>query len=76
MEQAARFQKLQDKHSITQRLFFRKITKGFEEQETVLATNQVRIQSLEVQLEAARPKKRKKVRPSPNSKFVSIKHIK
>ena len=54
---------------------FRKIIKGFEEQESVLADNGHRIQSLEVQLEKARPRKRMKVRTSPNSKFADIAKI-
>ena len=57
---------------MTQRLVFRKIVKGFEEQESVLADHKLRIQSLEVQLEKARPKKRRKVRTSLNSKFADI----
>ena len=44
---------------------FRKIIKGFEEQESVLADHGHRIQSLEVQLEKARP----------NSKFTDIAKI-
>ena len=58
-----------------QRLLFRKIVKGFEEQESILASHELRIQSLEVQLEKARPKKRMKVRTSPNSKFADIRAI-
>jgi 4-hydroxybenzoate polyprenyltransferase len=73
--QVARFQMLEDSHPSTQRLLFRKIIKGFEEQESVLADNGHRIQSLEVQLEKARPRKRMKVRTSPNSKFVDIAKI-
>ena len=60
---------------MTQRLLFRKIVKGFEEQESILASHELRIQSLEVQLEKARPKKRMKVRTSPNSKFADIRAI-
>ena len=54
---------------------FRKILKGFEEQESVLTDHQLRIQSLETRLEAARPKKRRKVKTSPNSKFANIEDI-
>ena len=49
--------------------------KGFEEQESVLADHQLKIQSLEARLEIAKPKKRKKVKTSPNSKFVDIKAV-
>src|SRR5450432_1094457 len=73
--QVARFQMLEDSDPLTQRLLFRKIIKGFEEQESVLADHSYRIQSLEVQLEKARPRKRMKVRTSPNSKFVDIAKI-
>ena len=54
---------------------FKKILKGFEEQESVLADHQLRIQSLETRLEAARPKKQRKVKTSPNSKFANIEDI-
>ena len=51
---------------------FRKIIKGFEGQESILADQGYKIQSLEVQLEKARPRKRIKVKTSPNSKFMDI----
>jgi hypothetical protein len=54
---------------------FRKIIKGFEEQESVLADHGHRIQTLEVQLKKARPRKRMKVKTSPNSKFTDIAKI-
>ena len=54
---------------------FRKIIKGFEEQESTLADQSYKIQSLEVQLEKARPRKRMKVKTSPNSKFATITDI-
>jgi hypothetical protein len=73
--QAAEFRKLQDQGNQAQRLLFRKIVKGFEEQESVLASQELKIQSLEAQLEKARPKKRRKVRTSPNSKFADIEAI-
>jgi formate dehydrogenase maturation protein FdhE len=73
--QVARFQMLAESNPSTQRLLFRKIIKGFEEQESVLADNGHKIQSLEVQLEKARPRKRMKVRTSPNSKFADIAKI-
>jgi hypothetical protein len=54
---------------------FQKIVKRFEEQESVLANNSHRIQSLEVQLKKARPRKQIKVKTSPNSKFADIAKI-
>ena len=73
--QVARFQTLDTSDFTTQRLLFRKIVKRFEEQESILAANSYKIQSLEVQLEKARPRKRMKVKTSPNSKFASISDI-
>lgn len=59
----------------TKRLLFRKITKGFDEKDSLLAKAQLQIQALEAQLEAARPKRRRKVETSPNSRFADIKAI-
>jgi hypothetical protein len=73
--QAAEFQKLNEQGFFTQRLLFRKILKGFEEQESVLADKELQIKSLETQLEAARPRKRRKVKTCPNSKFADISAI-
>ena len=73
--QIAQFQGLQEQDNFTKRLLFRKIIKGFEEQESILANHELRIKSLEAQLEKARPKKRRRVRISPNSKFVNIQAI-
>jgi hypothetical protein len=73
--QVTRYQSLGISDPSTKRLLFRKIIKGFKEQESVLADHSYRIQSLEVQLEKARPRKRMKVRTSPNSKFADISNI-
>ena len=59
-----------------QRLLFKKIQKGFKEQESVLASYKLRIQSLEVQLKKAKPRKQRKVKTSLNSKCADIKSIK
>ena len=74
--QVGRFLLLKDiSHPSTQRHLLRKIIKGFEVQESVIADHGYRIQSLEAQLEKARPRKRMKVRTSPNSKFADITKI-
>jgi 4-hydroxybenzoate polyprenyltransferase len=73
--QVARYQSLGKSDPSTERILFRKIIKGFEKQESVLADHSYKIQSLEVQLEKARPRKRMKVRTSPNSKFADIEQI-
>jgi 4-hydroxybenzoate polyprenyltransferase len=59
----------------TQRLLFQKVRKAFDEKDAQLATAQKKIESLEAQVEAARPRKRKKVETSPNSKFANIEAI-
>ena len=64
-----------DAEPSTNKLLFRKITKAFDEKDSLLATAERRVDQLERQLEAVRPKKRKKVRTSPNSKFVNIEAI-
>jgi hypothetical protein len=51
--QIARFQIPEHSNPSTQKVLFRKIVKGFEEQEGVLADNSYRIQSLTAQLEKA-----------------------
>ena len=73
--QVAKFQMLRRSNPFTQKLLFRKIIKGFKEQKSVLAYNNHRIWSLEVQLEKARLRKRIKVKTSPNSKFIDITKI-
>lgn len=74
-EQVKTFIKLDEQHQTTQRQLFRKISKGYEEKEALLASAELKIQALEVMLEAARPKKRRKVKTSPNSKFANIEEI-
>ncbi|KAJ6437529.1 tyrosinase [Purpureocillium lavendulum] len=59
----------------TKRLLFRKITKGFDEKDGLLAKAQLQIQALETQLPAVKPKKRKRVETSPNSRFADIEAV-
>jgi 4-hydroxybenzoate polyprenyltransferase len=60
---------------LTARLLFRKIGKGIDSKNISLAAAEGRIRSLELQIEDLRPKKRKKVKEDPNSRFVRIKQI-
>ena len=62
-------------HLTTQRLLFRKIQKAFNEKNVQLATAQRQIQALEARIETIKPRKRKKVDLSPNSKFANIEDI-
>jgi 4-hydroxybenzoate polyprenyltransferase len=64
-----------DQPSSTQRLLFRKVQKGFQEKDYQLATLQRRVEALEQQVESIRPRKKKKVQISPNSKFADIEAI-
>lgn len=73
-DQLQLFNRLKTPHP-TQRLLFRKLTKGFEDKDYHLAHALQKIESLEAQLVAQRPQKRKKVEMSPNSKFVGIEAI-
>jgi len=73
--QVQAYHKLGETDNSTCRQLFKKITKGFDEKESLLADAQLKIQALETKLEASRPKKRRKVRTSPNSKFANIEAI-
>ena len=60
---------------LTQRLLFRKIIKGIDKKDYELGKVNIRIRELEERLEQLRLKKRRKVRTSPNSKFVITRAI-
>ncbi|KAF6825092.1 transposase [Colletotrichum plurivorum] len=74
-DQVAVYSSLQDVDKPTSRLLFKKITKAFDEKVSQLATAAIRIEGLEARLEAAKPRKRRKVKMSPNSKFADIEAI-
>jgi 4-hydroxybenzoate polyprenyltransferase len=59
----------------TQRLLFRKITKGFDKKDFELGKANMRIKELEARLEQLKPRKRRKVQTSPNSKFTTTRAI-
>lgn len=59
----------------TRRLLFRKIAKGINEKDYELGKAKMKIRELEERLEQLKPKKRRKVQTSPNSKFVTIRAI-
>ncbi len=56
----------------THSLLKRKLSKALDEKNMLLTKTQAKIRSLEVQLEAIRPKKKKAVKLSPNSRFATI----
>jgi hypothetical protein len=60
----------------TTRVLFRKISKGIEQKEWVIAEQERKIKQLEQRVVQLQPRKRRKVVASPNSKFVDIQQIK
>lgn len=59
----------------TARVLFRKISKAWDKRDFVIAQHEQRIKQLEARVADLKPKKRRKVIPSPNSKFVDIQAI-
>ena len=57
------------------RLIFRKIGKGLDGKNLLIAKYEARIKALEEQVEELRPKKRRKVREDPNERFVTIEQV-
>ena len=57
-------------------MLFRKVIKGINKKEYELGKANIKIKELEERLEYLRPKKKRKVRTSLNSKFAMIRAIK
>ena len=57
------------------RLVSKKVEKAFDDKDFKLAHLQQEVEALKVQLEAARPSRRKRVVPDPNKKFASIEQV-
>jgi hypothetical protein len=60
----------------TARVLFRKVSKAWDQRDFVIAQHEQRIKQLEARVTDLEPRKRRKVRTSPNSKFVGIEAIK
>ncbi|MDB5910656.1 MAG: transposase [Massilia sp.] len=60
---------------VTRRQLFYKVQKAIDEKDVQLATTLEKVRSLEAQVEAAKRRKRRMVRTSPNSKFANIEAI-
>src|SRR5664279_4271767 len=58
------------------RVLFRKVSKAVDQRDFIIAQYKRRIQQLEARVQQLEPRKRRKVRTSPNSKFTGIKAIK
>jgi hypothetical protein len=67
---------LRDTDAATYRVLFRKVAKSLDNKDYVIAEQELRIKQLEARLEQLGPRKRRKVRTSPNSKFTEIDTIK
>jgi hypothetical protein len=60
----------------TARVLFRTVSKAWDQKDFVIAQHERRIQQLEARVTQLEPRKRRKVKTSPNSKFVGIEAIK
>jgi hypothetical protein len=56
-------------------LLFRKVIKGIDQRDSKLKKANIKIRELEERLEQLRPKKKRKVRTSLNSKFATTRAI-
>jgi 4-hydroxybenzoate polyprenyltransferase len=74
--QASMIAELGDTDPSTCRVLFRKIAKGIDEKDFVIAQHELRIKQLEAKVEQLKPRKRRKVKTSPNSRFAGIEAIK
>ena len=74
--QAYKIIELGDTDLSTRRVLFRKIAKGFDEKDFVITNYELRIKQLEARVEQLEPRKRRKVKTSPNSRFANIEAIK
>lgn len=61
--------------SPTSRTLLRKISKGWDQRDFIIAQHEKRIADLEARVVQLQPRKRRKVQTSPNSKFAGIREI-
>jgi hypothetical protein len=57
-------------------VLFRKVSKAWDQRDFVIIQHEYRIKQLEARVIQMEPRKRRKVRTSPNSKFAGIEAIK
>lgn len=74
-KQAQQITALRDTDTATCRVLFRKVAKGLDQKDFVIAQQELRIKQLEARVDQLEPRKRRKVRTSPNSKFTDIRRI-
>nr|ABG26269.1 transposase [Ophiostoma novo-ulmi subsp. novo-ulmi] len=65
----------QEGTSTSSRYFFQKLRKGFDEKLDLLASQKRKIEDLEAIVDTLRPRKKKAVVTTPNSKFATIWHV-
>ncbi|KAK8120394.1 transposase [Apiospora kogelbergensis] len=74
-KEQVRVANLLEENTVTQRQLFRKVRKAFDEKDVQVAALERQVEALQAQLETARPRKRRKVDLSPNSRFATIEDI-
>jgi len=74
-EQAKQITGLETTDPATARVLFRKVAKGLDDKDFVIAQHELRIKQLEARVLQLEPRKRRKVVTSPNSKFADIEAI-
>lgn len=74
-KEQVRVANLLEENTVTQRQLFRKVRKAFDEKDVQVAVLERQVEALQAQLETARPRKRRKVDLSPNSRFATIEDI-
>jgi len=74
-EQSRQITRLESTDAATTRVLFRKIAKGLDDKDFIIAEQERKIRALEARVVQLEPRKRRKVRTSPNSKFADIEKI-
>ena len=71
-QQARQITGLEIGDRVTARVLFRKVAKGIDQKDFVIAQHKLRIKQLEARVLQLEPRKRRKVQTSPNSRFANI----
>jgi hypothetical protein len=74
-EQARQIARLKTTDTVTARVLFRKVAKGLNDKDFIIAQYELWIKQLEARVLELKPRKRRKVVTSPNSKFADIEAI-
>ena len=71
-KQARQILVLGETNPSTCRVLFRKVAKGLDDKDFIIAKQELQIKQLEARVEQLEPRKRRKVQTSPNSRFTGI----